>query len=425
MHVPNLPPPDWFIEHYLITVFGSSATIVALFLLAKSIWDWIETIKTSAEGARKIFVGARRISRHLFELGPTGAVMGFVISVVILALQATWLGLSYLIGNGLSWFIIGNRPGFVITNVPGISNSGGWNPFISGLRWDWVSVVYVAAAAVTLLLTYQAAFGTDQKERASRAITFLTVPLIIVGVLSGLSALVAGIAFAISQQPNTFLEQFPTKTFATMAVVSGAYIVASRTIAQTPALIAQVWGPIQKSDLETLSYQYSRGYPSRFRILRRPIIPAVAIIGVVLATLIATGVSKGPSKQIAQPHPSTASEFPPLHPKLVCIPDQGGPCGGASLHGAASVLVLGVHGLTQDIVDRLCAKGYRSKWSQNMGGHINQPAMCRGPVFLNGIMAVPFHPPTRKGRWVIVWRLYNPSGRLVRKSRYKAMVAGV
>jgi hypothetical protein len=427
MHVPYVPTPDEFFKYILIKVFGQGALIVALFLLAYSIWSWYKWGKRWGQRAFK-FGGAAvdaggRVYSRLFELGPVGTVLGFVISVVVLALQAIWLNLSYLIGNGLSWFLIGDRPR--------IGNGPDWNPFIADLRWDWVSVVYVVGAAATLLLAYEAAFHADRQEAASRAMMILTVPLIIVGALSGLSAVVAGVIFAINRHHDQFMKDFPLKTLALVAVVVGVYIVASRTIARSPALIVQVWRPVHDRDSESDSYRDpDTDYLPEVRVPRRTIMPTMVIIGVVLAIIIAMGVGRGHSNQIAQPRPSVASEFPPLHTKLICDPNIGGVVCHGALHWA-SVLALSVRGLTPEVVSRLCADGYKSKWSQNRAGYIMNPTMCQDPNaatldepdFSGGAMTVHFSPPTRKGRWVIVWRLYDHSGRLVRSSRYTARVA--
>jgi hypothetical protein len=427
MHVPNVPTPDEFLKYILIKVLGQGSWIVGLLFLALSICAWYKAVKRAREGAVELTGAAydtgHRVYSRLFELGPVGTVLGFVISVVVLAAQAIWLNLSYLIGNGLSWFLIGDRPR--------IGNGPDWDPFIADLRWDWVSVVYVVGAAVTLLLAYEAALHADRQETASRAMMILIVPLMIVGALSGLGAIVAGVVLAINRHHDQFMKDFPLKTLALVAVAAGLYIVASRTIARSPALIVQVWRPIRHSASESDSYRDpNAGYLSEVGVPRRRIMPTMVIIGVVLAIIIGMGVGRGHSNQIAQPRPSVAPEFPPLHTKLICDPNIGGVVCHGALHWA-SVLALSVRGLTPEVVSRLCADGYKSKWSQNRAGYITNPTMCQDPNaatldepdFSDGVLTVHFTPPTRKGRWVIVWRLYDHSGRLVRSSRYKAPVA--
>jgi hypothetical protein len=249
MRVPNLPMPDQVIERLLVAVFGSGAAIVVLFALANFVWSWFGAFKVGVKYTRKGIGTARQVPGRLFELGPLGAVLGFVISVVVLALQMIWLGLSYLIGNGLSWFFIGRS---------GMRNGPDWKAFIAGLRWDWVAGVYVAGAAVALLLAYHAAFHADRQERASQAMTILTAPLMFVGALSGLAAALAGVVsvmYMISHQHDAFVKDFGLKTLA-LTVIAVAYIVASRTIGGTPALIARVWRPIRKRDPEADSYRY-------------------------------------------------------------------------------------------------------------------------------------------------------------------------
>jgi hypothetical protein len=423
MHVPDLWTPDEFFKHILIKVFGQGALIVFLFILLNFLLSWVKLGKRTVEFTGTAVGTGRRVYARLFELGPVGTGLGFVISVVVLALQAIWLNMSYLIGNGLSWFLIGDRPR--------IGNGPDWNPFITDLRWDWVSMVYVVGAAVTLLLAYEAAFHADRQETASRAMMILTVPLMIVGALSGLGAVVAGVVLAINRHHDAFMKDFPLKTLALVAVATGVYIVATRTIARSPALLVQVWGPIRERDSESDFHRDpDADYLSEVRVPRRTIMPTMVIIGVVLTIIIGMGVGRGHSNRVAQPRPSVASEFPPLHTKLICDPHIGGVVCHGALHWA-SVLALSVRGLTPEVVDRLCADGYKSKWSQNRAGYIMNPTMCQDPNvatldepdFSDGAMTVHFSPPTRKGRWVIVWRLYNHSGQLVRSSRYKALVA--
>jgi hypothetical protein len=248
MQIPNLLTPDEVIKRLLVAVFGPSATIVALFVLANWVWSWYVQYKTGVKYTRIGIDAARRLTGRLFELGSVGTCLGFVISVVVLALQAIWLGLAYLIGNGLSWFFIGGRSG--------MRNGPDWKAFFAGLRWDWVSGVYVAGAAVALFLAYQAAFNTDRQERASRAMTILTAPVMLIGGLSGLGAVLAGVVsvlYMISHQHDAFVKDFGLKTLA-LLVIALAYIVASRTIGGSPGLIARVWRPTRKRDSEPDSY---------------------------------------------------------------------------------------------------------------------------------------------------------------------------
>jgi len=226
--------PDQVIEHLLVAVFGSGTAIVVLFVLVNFVWSWFSALKAGAKYTGRVTGAVRQVPGRLFKLGPLGAVLGFVISVVVLALQATWLGLSYLIGNGLSWFFIGRI---------GMRNGPDWKFFIAGLRWDWVSGVYVVGAAVALLLAYQAMFHADRKDRASYAMTILTVPPMLVGVFSGLAAALAGVLsvmYMISHQHSAFVKDFGLKTLA-LTVIAIAYVVASHTVGRTPALMGQVW----------------------------------------------------------------------------------------------------------------------------------------------------------------------------------------
>ena len=446
MQVPNIPTPDEFFKHLLIAVFGQGAAIVGLYVLVYSVWSWYSagqfTIKTIGKGIET----GRRVHGRLFELGPVGAVLGFVISVVVLVLQTIWIGLSYLIGNGLSWFFIGGRSG--------MRNGPDWKAFIADLRWDWVSGVYVAGAVVVLLLAYQAAFYADWEETAKRAMTILTAPLVFVGVLSGLGAALAGVVFimySISHQHDAFAKDFGLKALA-LAVIAATYIVASRTIARTPALIAGVWRPVGEYDTEQASNPYPYpGYPHRVWRPRRAGTTAMIAIGLASLVILGIGLGRKDSNPITRSSASSATPaahstfaasklknhkpgspaLPPLHTRLICNTlggDSGVVCG-ASLQWV-DVLALSVQGLTQNVVNRLCAEGYKSKWSQNMGGYIRNPTMCPGsnisvldgPDFPNGKMTVYFEPPTRNGRWVIVWRLYDHLHHLVRLSHYKVRV---
>jgi hypothetical protein len=116
---------------------------------------------------------------------------------------------------------------------------------------------------------------------------------------------------------------------------------------------------------------------------------------------------------------------PPLHTRLICTGQSGGSNCGHTLHFIGDVLTLRVQGLTQDVVHQLCAEGYKSRWSENVGGDLTTSPMCanvpawEGPDYSTGTLTESFRPPTDAGLWVIAWRLYDRAGRLVRSSHYK------
>jgi len=234
---PHIPVPDDVIHWFLVTVFGSGSVIVVLYIVGNSLWSWYGVLKTGVKAGQ---IGAARLKQvpgRLFALGPFGVLLGFVLTVVVLCLQALWLGLSYLIGNGLSWFFVGR---------PGMRNGPDWKAFVATLRWDAITQIYVVAALIVLALAYAAAYRPHWQDRADRAVTVLTIPLMFIGGICGLGAALAGILYvmqSISHDHEPYVQDFGLKTLALVAI-SVAYIVASHTIAATPALIARVWRPV-------------------------------------------------------------------------------------------------------------------------------------------------------------------------------------
>jgi hypothetical protein len=110
VQVPDLPLPDDIIQKILIAVFGSGATIVGVFKVVNAIWAWIKLGKTGVRVGSRSIAAIQRVAVRLYEMRPIAILFGIITSITMFLLQALWLGVSYLIGNGLTWAFVG-KPG--------------------------------------------------------------------------------------------------------------------------------------------------------------------------------------------------------------------------------------------------------------------------------------------------------------------------
>jgi hypothetical protein len=233
VHFPTIPTPDDVITYYLKLIFGPSSFIVAVVVVAKSLWSWVGPTRKGVEVVR----GGVRL---VMGVPPVARAIGLVITAAMLPLQLVWLLATYVVGNGIGYFF-GNRPGW--------TGSPDWSVFIKTMRWDWVSQVYVAAAVVVLVVAYVATFrGRD--DAAHSGVGLLALPLMPIGALALLGALLGGLMSVLymidtnGASPATIAEakDFCVKCAAITGMIA-AYLIATVTITGTPGLMARIWRP--------------------------------------------------------------------------------------------------------------------------------------------------------------------------------------
>ena len=233
MNFPNIPSPDSVITDLLKLIFGSSSVVVLGFTIAASLWAWVDPTKKGVKAAR-------RAAGLLMSVPPLTRAIGFIISVAMLPLQLVWLFATYVVGNGLSYMFIGR---------PGWTGSPSWSVFVTTMRWDWVSQVYVAAAVVALAVAYVASFG-KQSDAAHSAVWLIALPLIPIGGFTLLGTALSGLLnvfYMINDEGVSAGSIAESKDyFIVCLAITGmivAYLIASFTITSTPGLIARIWRP--------------------------------------------------------------------------------------------------------------------------------------------------------------------------------------
>jgi hypothetical protein len=225
VQVPDLPLPDDIIQKILIAVFGSGATIVGVFKVVNAIWAWIKLGKTGVRVGSRSIAAIQRVAVRLYEMRPIAILFGIITSITMFLLQALWLGVSYLIGNGLTWAFVGK---------PGMRGEPDWDAFIGSLGWDWISTTYVIVAFIVLIRSY---IGDPDS-----ALSLLVLPVGLVGAASALGAVLALLYSLLRwiSDHEYHLDVYGQKTLA-LTAIAAVYIYTCFTIVKTPELLVGIW----------------------------------------------------------------------------------------------------------------------------------------------------------------------------------------
>jgi hypothetical protein len=161
--------------------------------------------------------------------------MALAITTAVLAIQALWLASSYIVGNGVALFVL-NRP---------VHDGPHWGEFMASLRWDVVSIAYVAVAAVALIIQY----GNRRSDSdRNPALMVLMMPLALIGGFAAIAALLGGLMWALltwKPDPNidfsaAWAGHFGLQT-ASIAGIAAMYAISTSVIMKTPDFIVRAW----------------------------------------------------------------------------------------------------------------------------------------------------------------------------------------
>ncbi|MEU4427081.1 hypothetical protein AB0F81_41200 [Actinoplanes sp. NPDC024001] len=231
----ELLKPDDVLANILRYMFGSGSIIVTIFLVSKFVLDWFAFGRSAVEYTRRTIDGTVRAYGRIRRIGPLGSVIAVGTTIAMLAIQALWLASSYIVGNGVALFVL-NRP---------VNDGPHWGEFIASLRWDVVSIAYVALAALALIIQYGRRHSSSDRNPA---LTAIMVPLAMIGGLAAVGALLGGLMWALlTWKPTPSVDftaawagQFGLQT-ATIAGIAVLYAISTSVIMKTPQLMARAW----------------------------------------------------------------------------------------------------------------------------------------------------------------------------------------
>jgi len=103
MNLSNLPGPDSVIKSLLIGVFGPTAAIVGIFVVANFLWSWFDVARSGLRLGRRSLAAASVAYNRVASMRPVSVALGFVITLFVIVLQGVWLWSAYRISNGLAY----------------------------------------------------------------------------------------------------------------------------------------------------------------------------------------------------------------------------------------------------------------------------------------------------------------------------------
>jgi hypothetical protein len=233
MDFSGLLQPDDVMEKLLVGVFGPTATIVAIFVLANFAWSWFGVAKSGVRIGRSSFAAASGAYRTVMRMRPAAVVVATIVTALLVILQLVWLWSASRIANGLSY----------LWDAP----FGTGNPDLSGLvsytRWDWISTVYLLASIGALIASYISAFGYGDRDVIGPSILVLALPLVLPWGLfcligSLLALLLAGLR-TLSHDSPKMDESGPI--FLTVTLVVLCYTIAVSMALGSTHTIARFW----------------------------------------------------------------------------------------------------------------------------------------------------------------------------------------
>jgi hypothetical protein len=168
MSFSDLPGPDDVIKELLIGVFGPSATIVVMFMIANLASSWFGFVKSGVRLGRRSMVAASQAHAKVMEMRPAAVAIGSLVTVFILFLQVVWLWSASRISNGLSY----------LWNAPFGRGSPEWSGLVSYTNWDWIATSYMLVSVGWLVKCYFFAFS-DRKDPVGNGTVLLALPLVL------------------------------------------------------------------------------------------------------------------------------------------------------------------------------------------------------------------------------------------------------
>ena len=231
--MPSLPMPDALVTQLLVAIFGPGALIVLGFTIANFAWSWYGIAKSGMRVGRASASLASRLAVHIMRIPPVALFVKTVISFSMLILQGVWLWSCYVVGNAWSYFFTSRTP------TRGPNQGPQWDRMLSTLHWDAGSKVYMVASIAALMAAYVlAAKGQD----VTRPAYLLTLPAVLVGLLSGLGAALALLLAALKRiSDGQFVFDPFGKAALLLTAIIAVYVVSCVIAMRTVELLYSVW----------------------------------------------------------------------------------------------------------------------------------------------------------------------------------------
>ncbi|MFD5094999.1 hypothetical protein ACFWMR_30665 [Amycolatopsis thailandensis] len=233
MEFPDIPDPDAAWEALLKSIFGPASIVVFLFLAIKWALAWYE----AAQSAIKIGRSARSVMVRVFaRLSATPAGnrwTGIVMTAAMLALQACWLALAFMVGSVLSMGVGLSAGGEV--DISKIS----LGEFLGMLHYDWLSGGYTGLCLLALIHSYRTVRTRDKNNGLATVLALPAIPFALFGTLGAALILVDYLALV-----NVYSNVFTTGQVVLAFVIGAtaiAYYGACVAALNAPILIARFW----------------------------------------------------------------------------------------------------------------------------------------------------------------------------------------
>jgi hypothetical protein len=227
----DIENPDDLLKGLLRWMFGPSAAITVTFIVVNAAWSWYGTYKDVRDGVRFARTTYETARRNLRRMPAVAIVLGVITSAVLLVLQATWLWISFIVGNAISYLFTGDVP----------RDGPKWGTVISSLHWDGITTVYVTASVVAIVASYVLAYKGIETRRVAM---FIAAPaifwLVPTALLSALALVVAGLHWL---SDDVFQVDATGKSAMLLVVLAVAHIFACFSVMNTPRLMFKIWQP--------------------------------------------------------------------------------------------------------------------------------------------------------------------------------------
>jgi hypothetical protein len=235
MKLPNLPSVDdaWA---YLLGLAPFPATIVALILLARTLYGWYDTLRKAAERSRSAADAAGSAFARMRTMPSSAIGVAVAASLLTLIAQGIWLACNFLVGNVLSGALGVNHKlhGLDENIVPT------WSQFTASLRWDSISAGYVLLSIATLVRAYILA---TRRVSANGWSNLFGLP----GYIYGFCGLIGGTLYL----GLNLIDHFSHSALAISwrwvifmlgaGVIGSLYVFACRLVFRAPLLVAEMW----------------------------------------------------------------------------------------------------------------------------------------------------------------------------------------
>jgi hypothetical protein len=241
MDLTNLPGPDTVVKDLLVGMFGPTAAIVVLFVVANFVWSWIGAAQSTYRIGRRSARTASYAYAHVMSMPRVSVAVGTMVTVVVLVLQTAWLWSTTRIANSLSYVWESN-----------IGMEGpDWSGLVSYTRWDWISTGYLLLTLVALVACYAAAFGVRRRDGSWISTFVVALPLmlpwgvvallgsVLMSILGGITWL--GDRMGVARGPETFVMSALDWKMVVIALIVSTYTVAAKLALGSTVTVARFW----------------------------------------------------------------------------------------------------------------------------------------------------------------------------------------